>query len=190
MKRDKLYRNLNLRNWLIFSFCSFVVLMSISASNAQSKGSERLTQIKMTENRTALFKAEELYKNYWGGFNLTFDKSIPSSASYLTLRRGSSRKDFIIYKRQTERGGICARLGCEYSIFENTGKNQWRLILHVFTNDIYVSNKRVDGYPDILVESYAAAQAENLGKKGSDDKNRFLWTGDKYLSIKYTEVER
>ena len=176
-----------LRIFFLFLLSGFVLLTTSHAVYAQPKGvKERLDEVEFSKSRTdksALYKGLELYKYYWQQFNIKMDASAPAYAQYVTLKRGASSKDFIVLYRKPEMGGNCSRLGCEISVFEDTGNNKWRLVLTAFSDNFFISNIATDGYYNIHLTSSTLGTNE----EGDVRKTKFIWTGNKYKSVRDIE---
>ena len=161
---------------LVFFVCGICILPSKYSVQAQGYN-ERLDEVNFSSDKGAVYKGIELYKYYWQQYNVTFDPSAPARANYMDLSDKKGKDDYIVLIRKTERGGVCARLGCEVSIFENTKDNRWRLVMHVFTHQLYISNQKTDGYYNLYVES-STKEVEDAGSK----KTKFVWNGGKYVA--------
>lgn len=160
----------------MFLIGSFFLVVAANDSSAQ-RSQERMEKVTLSGDKGAVYKALELYKYYWQQFNVTFDASAPANADYLKLSDKKSRNEFIVLIRKTDVGGECVRLGCEISVFENTRDNRWKLILHVFSRDLYISNQKTDGYYNLFVRSSTKDIDESASKN-----TKFVWNGGKYVA--------
>ncbi len=178
--RYTLYRkNLSKAGFLILYIGVLAISTFFVAQATAQNVRENLQRVKFegsSNDKGAVSKGLDLYENYWQQFDVSIDRSAPAYAKYLKLKPNSKQRNFIALYRKIESGGTCAKLGCEISIFENTGDNQWRMILHKFSHDLYVSNLKNNGYYNLHIRSATKKVSDDGGSK----LTKLIWNGGKY----------
>lgn len=144
----------------LWAFVLAPLLLSSVLPLAIASGEEGMKEVLFSQSGSdflAKKKAEELYFKYAEALDPSYqpsreDLKVPADARYLSL--GEGRQDFLAYYRFSGPGGECLTSGCDLVIFQREGKDEWRVVLDVTANRLWVGEAPQRGAPrDIFLQS-------------------------------------
>jgi hypothetical protein len=140
-------------------------------------------------DRAALQRAKKIYDSYMNSMGVDYSDNYSAFARYISLGPKDEQKYLAFYKHN-DQGDECARLGCDFVIFENIGSDRWKKILEGYAHNIWISSDlNQNGLQDVYLQSlYISPEEEARNYDPSQYVNKWTWSGSENNYVFVNEV--